>query len=54
MVLGSILDSVTIFAPVQPGPWIHPAYFTMDYVSFLGGKVAESWHWPPIPICTGD
>jgi len=37
-------------APVQTGPRAHPASYTIGTGSFLGGKVAEAWHWPSTPI----
>ena len=32
---------------VQTGPGSHPASYTMRTGSFLGGKAAEAWRWPP-------
>jgi hypothetical protein len=31
------------FAPVQTGPWAHPASYTMGTVYFPGGKAAVAW-----------
>ena len=37
------------YAPVQTGPWAHLATYTMGTGSFLGGKAAGAWCWPPTP-----
>ena len=34
-------------APVQTGPGAHPASCTTGTGSFLGGKAAGAWSWPP-------
>jgi hypothetical protein len=44
-----ILGWVRNSAPVQPCLWIHPSTYTLDYVSFPGGKLAEYWHDNPSP-----
>jgi len=36
-------------APVQTGPWAHPASYTMGTGSFPGGKTAGAWRWSPTP-----
>ena len=37
-------------APVQTGPWSHPASSTMGTGSFSGSKAAGAWRWPPTHI----
>jgi hypothetical protein len=41
---------VTIFTPVQTSRGAHPASYTMGARSFLRGKAARAWRWPPTPI----
>jgi hypothetical protein len=36
-------------APIQTGSGAQPASCTMGTGSFLGGKAARAWHWPPTP-----
>ena len=36
-------------APIRTGPGAHPAFCTMRTGSFLGGKAAGAWRWPPTP-----
>jgi hypothetical protein len=44
---GSNPDEGRFFAPVHTVPKTHPAFHTMGIGSFLEGKAAGAWRWPP-------
>ena len=48
--INSRLGGGIFSAPVQTGPGAHPTSYTIGTGSFLVGKAAEAWRWPPNPI----